>query len=102
MRAGQQAIDQVFIGLWIGVGDEGIDLRGSGWQADQIGVEPADECGAIGFRGGSQTSRLQTGQNEAVDFLPWPVGPLDAGGSRLLRGHKRPVWGIFGPAGDPS
>ena len=49
VRAGEESVDQFFIGLRIGVGNEGIDLLGRGWQADQISVEPADERGPVGL-----------------------------------------------------
>ena len=49
MRAREQAVDEPFVRLRVGVGDEGIDLLGRRRQPRQVDREPLDEGGPVGL-----------------------------------------------------
>ena len=117
---GEEPIDEVLVGRRIGVGDEGIDLLGSGRKTEEIKRRPADERRPVGRRREGEASSLEAGKEEGVDRLRDEIGvghgrergadkgaerpplPLlrrdaEAGGNRLRLGT-----GCRGPGGDPA
>ena len=74
VRAGQQAVDQPFPGLRIGIGDKSGDLFRSWRQSGQIVLEAADESASIGARSGVQPLRRQSGIDETIERRPGPGG----------------------------
>ena len=49
--AGEQPVDEPFVGVGGGVGQEGVDLLGRRREADQVEGEPADQGPAVGLGG---------------------------------------------------
>ena len=101
MRAFQKSINKFFIGQWIGIADKYIDFFRCGWQANQIGVKPADERDAVGFRGRFQAVTVKPSQNECVDRITNPLRPFDAPERRPNRRDKCPVRPILSSLNDP-
>ena len=81
---GEQAIDQRFVGVGIGVVDERLDFLGSRRQADQVEREAADQRAAIGLGAGleSAASRASARMNASIGVRaqldPWHRGNLGA------------------------
>ncbi|MFM1944031.1 MAG: hypothetical protein RI897_3013 [Verrucomicrobiota bacterium] len=88
-RAGEDAVDEVFVGIGSGISGEGCDFGGCGGEAVHDEVESADEGGAIGCGGGLELVFGQLGLDEGVDGV---------GGGRGLGGGRRGVLeGLEGP-----
>ena len=102
VRAGKEAVDQFFVGLRIGVGNEGIDLLGRGWQADQISVEPADERGPVGLGRRFHSGVFQLHEHESIDIVLRPSCVLRLRWLRSHRRHEAPVRRVDGPFLDPA
>ena len=101
MRAGKEPVDEFFVGVRSGIGDEGVDLLGRRRDADEIGREAADEGRPVGFRGRGHARPLDTGQNKNVDRVADPAAVVHRrrlGAGRWLEG---PVLAVLGPGGDP-
>ena len=61
MRAGEQAVDEVFVGLGASVGDEGIDLLGRRRQSRQVEGHAPQERRPAGFGAGVSFSASSRG-----------------------------------------
>ena len=83
-RAGQQAIDDLLVGVGDCVGQEGMKLVGRGRQAGQIEVQPAQEHRPARLGPRRQAARRVLGGDEGIDRVSDPAA-----------GTGRP-----GPAGD--
>ena len=88
---GEQAVHGLFVRGGRAVGEETLNLFGSGRQTREVQAEPAQECVAVSFRRRLDILALQTRQDETVDRSPHPPGLLHRGGLGALRGLERPV-----------
>ena len=73
-RRGQQAVDELIVGLGFLVLNEGGDLFRRGREAGQVEGDAPDEHGALGFTGGSEAFLGETGFEEAVDRVGGGAG----------------------------
>ena len=99
VRRGQQTVDDFLPGVGRFVGEEGVDLFGSGRQAGEVEGDAADERGAVGGRRGFQSGFLESGQQEGVDgrLRPGFVGRGGEGrGSGIFSGLEGPVAALSG------
>ena len=71
------------------VGQECVDFLGSRRQPGQVEGRAADQGRLVGFRGGRQTVVEQSLEDEAIDRVSRPVGPVV--GCRVDPGRERPV-----------
>ena len=96
--AGEQAAGQLLIGQRVGIGDEGSDLRGRGWQACEVQREAADQggpvCGGIWFQGLCREAGLDKTVNRLVR------GAFRERG--FFRRREGPMAGVGGSFPDPS
>src|SRR5712672_404231 len=90
-RAREQAIDELFIGVARGVGDECRHFLRRWRQAGQIVAHAPDERAAIGLRRKRQALRFQAREDEPVNIILRPVGALRDRRRRSLWCYKRPV-----------
>ena len=67
VRAGQQPIDELVVGVGRRIGDERLDLLRRRRQADQVEVRAANQLAAIGGRVRRNALRFQPRQDEAID-----------------------------------
>ncbi len=72
VRAGEQAVDELFVGIGRFVGDERFDLFGGGRQAGEVERKAADERAAIGFRRRLQFLGVEAREDEVIDFISRP------------------------------
>ena len=100
-RGGQQPVDGLLPGVGAVVGQEGVDLRDAGRQADQVQAEPAQQGGAVGL--GHVRGQAQQ-RVHRVDLRPGRqrgppgslVGPVSAPVRPLL--DPAPQGGLLGLA----
>ena len=92
-RAGEQAVDEAFVGVWAAVGHEGLHLLRRRRQAVQVEVHAAHQFLAAGLGGGAQTVRFELGAHEGVDRLGAAGGGWNLGGAHRLKGPPGPVLG---------
>ena len=99
-RAGEQPVEQPFVGLGRRVGHEGLDLRRRGRQAGEVEAGPADERGPIRLGLQRESAIRQPGRYEPVEWL--------ARGIRVCRQlgfdgrDECPVRLVRRPFGDPA
>ena len=84
LRAGQQPIDEPFVGVGRGVVEERLQFLGRRRQAREVEIHPADERGLGRLRGRCDPRLFLRGENEAVDIVSHP-----AGRGHLRRRHRR-------------
>ncbi len=85
---------------------------GSGWEAEKVEGEAANQRRAVGFGGGGQAVFFEFGEDEAVDrvLIPtvevhrrwgWPFERLECPPGAVLGGEfrRRPRWGVAGGFG---
>ena len=96
LRAGQQAVDDLLIGVGRAVVQERLDLLGRRRQAGQVEAEAAEQRRAVGLGRGRQAVGLEARQDEGVDRVADPAAILD--GRRLgpPRRPERPVVALLG------
>jgi len=98
-RRGQEAFDDLIIGLRRGVGEEGVDLCGRRREAGQVERHAAEEAGFVGFRRGLQALDGKLGVQERVDRRGAGRG---RGHRRTHRGLETPVLTVGRAFGDPA
>ena len=91
-RRGEQAVDQLFIGVAGLVAEEGLDVGSRGWQSGQIERKAADEPASVGFRRGLEAGCFKFRQNECVDRIPRPLFCSHARRGGTHGGLERPVF----------
>ena len=96
VRRGEQALDELGVGVWRLVIHERVHLFGLGRQAEQVEVEPARERAAVGLGRGLEAKRLEARLHEMVH------GVLAGGDGGLHRRHVSPVRLILSPLSDPA
>src|SRR5262249_49779480 len=74
MRRGEQAIDELLVGVGRGVVHEGIDFRRRWRQADEIERNPANENLATGGNGRDEAVRFLRRENKSIDRVFRPGG----------------------------
>ena len=79
VRAGEQAVDQAFVGVGRSIREKARDILGRRGQAEQIKREPANQRAAVGLGGGRETFFRELGQDEGVDRVPGPIGRCRVG-----------------------
>ena len=62
VRAGQEPVDQLLVGVGASVGEEGVDLLGRRREADEVEAQAADEGGPVGLGRGLQLLALRAGR----------------------------------------
>ena len=98
VRRGQQAINEMLVGIRIGVVDERGDLRGAWRNARQVKAQTADQGGAIGVRTEGQPLFFECLLDEAIDrrFARGPdCEPAEAAG---LSPDANAQWSASGAA----
>jgi len=96
MGAGEEAIDEFFVGIGGGILEESGGFFWGGREADEIEGKPANEGAAIGFWGGFEADFGEAFADEKIDaFLGWRNGGFDWG-------FIGPVFLIFRALGDPA
>ena len=96
MRRGQQAVDELRVGVGCGVLHEGVDLLGRGRQAQQIGMKATCEGATVRFGGGRNALGLESRSDERVDRL------IRRRYGGLTRGVVGPMVLILGAFSDPT
>ena len=91
LRAVEEAIDHLLVGVIGGVGEEGEPLFGGGDQADQVEVDPAEERPLVGVGARPEPARLVLGGEERVDRVADPCRVLDLGDLGTDRRLEGPV-----------
>ncbi len=89
-RAGEDAVDEAFVGIGLGILGEGFHFSGGGGEAMQDEVESADEGGGIGCGGGLELVFGQFSLDEGVDGVGGGRG-LGVGRRGVLEGLEGPV-----------
>ena len=90
--AGEQPVDQPFVRIGLGIGDEGRDLGGGGGEAGEIVLESADQLAATGGRSGGEPATFEVGLEKRVDGVEHPIaeaGPRNGRASDRLEGPMR-------------
>ena len=96
MGAGEEAIDEFFVGIGGGILEESGGFFCGGREADDIKGKSTDEGSAIGFWGGFEADFGEAFSDEKIDaFLGWRNGCFDWG-------FIGPVFLIFRALGDPA
>ena len=72
-----EVVHQVFVSPRRGIGDEGLDLSGEGWQSPQIVGKAPDQRVPVRCRRRFQPLLLQSGQDEPVHRMKRPIGVGD-------------------------
>ena len=99
---GDDLVGEEIGGVGSGVIDEGVDF---GWfwrEPGEVGVEAADECGAVGFGGWGEASGVEGGEDEEVDGVAGPCGVADGWEGRADGRDEGPVGFVGGAGGDPA
>ena len=101
-RRGQQAVDQALVGVGRVVGQECVDFLGGRRQPGQVEGRAADQGRLVGLRGGRQAVVEKRLENESVDRVSRPVGPVVGpridrlGNGRSANGLERPEGAVSG------
>jgi hypothetical protein len=82
MRAGEQAVDELFVSVGRGVGEERVDLGERRRQAGEIERRAADQLRLVRFGRRLEPFLFETRENERVDRVARPAGRL----------HRRLAW----------
>ena len=90
-RAGEQPIDESFVGVGRRVGEELLELFRRGRQADQVEEHPPCECFPGGLGAGADGGGLLPGEHESVDVVLGPGGVLHVGHRHWCQPAVRPV-----------
>ena len=102
VRRGEEAIDDLLVGVRSGIGEKGVHLHHRRRQPDEIERDPADERGLIGLGRGREAFLSKPCQDEMVDRIADNgARDFDRRDGRPLRRGKRPMALIFGALGDP-
>ena len=96
---GEEAVDDLLVGVRAAVGEEGVDLRRRRGKADEVEAEPADERLARGLGRGREALLLEPREDERVDGVPHPLRARDRGHGGPRRLHVGPVDGRIAPPG---
>ena len=99
--AGEQAIDEAFVGVGRFVGEKRGEFGRRRRQTDEVEMHPAAERGPVGLRRWGKPFFAESGPHEAIDPVSRPAVVLSLGHSRPLGLHKGPVRPIVGPRRDP-
>ena len=75
-RRGQQAVDQALVGIGRIVGEERVDFLGGRGQPGQVEGRAADQGRLVGLGGGGQAVLEERLEDESVDRVALPVGPV--------------------------
>ena len=91
VRIVKQPIDQAPVSQRVAIVDEGIgDIRRRR-DTEQIKIQPADECPALGQRRRLDALGLEFGEDESVNRVADPVGLRDHRRRHLDKRRKRPM-----------
>ena len=104
VRAGEQTVDELFVGVGCVVGDEGFDFGGGWRQAGEVEREAADERAAIGFgRGLRAFSASRRARTKWSISLRGQAVLSETSGTRRFHGRdERPVLGVGRTLFDPA
>jgi hypothetical protein len=97
LRGGEEALDDLGVGVGRGVVDEGLHVGGVRRETDEIEIDAADEGGFLGGRVGGHPVALEFREDEVVDGVFDPRGVLHGGHGGFLHGLEGPV--VFADAG---
>ncbi len=75
-RRGQQAVDQSLVSFRRVVGQERVDFLGGRRQPGQVEGGTSNQCRLVGFRGGRQTVIEKSLEDEPIDGVSRPPGPV--------------------------
>ena len=101
LEACEPRIDEPFVRVGGGVGDEGINHRGVGGQSGEVKRDPSGNRPAIGFRGRSEALRFEAGEDETVDRVFDPGLVFYHRRLGTCRRDERPVRLVLRSLGDP-
>jgi len=91
----EQPVDQLPVSERTAIVDE----RGGGVRvgrdAEQVKVQPANECSALGQRRGCDAFGLESGEDESVDRVADPVGLRDPRRHNPAKRRERPTTALF-------
>ncbi len=76
VRRGEESLDQFFIGIGSRVGHEGLRFLGGGWEPQQVEAKPTDQSSAVGLGIGREPFLFELRQDERIDGIANPPGPL--------------------------
>ena len=102
LGGGEVAVDELFVGVGGGVGEEGFDVGGLGRETGEIEGEAAGEGAAVGFGSRGETGGFDAGEQELVEGAAGPAGVADGGQRRLGGLLEGPVLLPGGALGDPA
>ncbi len=101
---GEQTVDLLLVGVGAAVGEESVELGGSGREAGEVEAGAAEQRGAVGFGRGLQTFAIETREQERVDGVAHPIraaGGRDRGTDRRDEGPVAGGSGQNGAGVDP-
>ena len=101
LRLHEQAVDEPFVGVGVGVGHERLHVGRLGGQARDVEREPAGERPPVGFGGGREALLLEPREDEPVDRVLYPRCVIHRRRLRPLRWNERPVGLVLRPLPDP-
>jgi hypothetical protein len=72
----QEGLDHAIVSVRLGIRLESTDLLGGRWESDEVEVDPPNPCLAGRLRVGLEAGTLQSIEDESVDRVLGPTGPL--------------------------
>ena len=97
-RGGEEAVDELLVGVGPCIGEEGLNFFGGGWKAGEIERDAAYELVLGGFWGRRKVVAFELGGDEMIDGVFGPVVGRRFGKGRFYRFYEGPVSFPFAPS----
>jgi hypothetical protein len=90
---GEEAVDDFFVGVWAGVGEEGVALGGGRGEAGEVEGDATQQGDLFGLGIGVQAVLFEAGEHKGVDRVVDPGGVFDGRGGGAGGRSERPGGG---------
>ena len=98
---GEEAVDELGIGVGGGVLEKGLGLGRCGGKAGEVEGDAADEAAFVGGFVGGEVFFFEAGGDEVIDGVDDPVGEVGFGRGGFFWFHEGPVFFVGGALGNP-